>query len=412
MTPSDASTPRWFVAAAGLAAFVGLTGLMLLGFMRAYPFGVDFSAYYYGAQRVAAGADPYLKSEPAESEDLYPHMTRFLYSPISLVWTRPLAWTSIQIALIAWTLLSQITMVLLFILLARTHPGAARAPWTLALAFAPWMVSAPVIHHLAVGQADLFVMALALVFVFRHDKTPIAAGAALAFAIWWKIYPAFLVPFALALDHRRYGKAVAWGVGLAAIGGLAGLAFLPSEWWTSWSRVVAYKSEMGNPYIVNQSVHAALLRLFDGRLGRHPLLADAPSFIRAIGPGLTLAMFGLGIGLARWIGRRGRSGPMALLAVFAAAYPLGAKYWWVQQFIWAVPVAAFWAMDAASGSWSRGRLIALAVFVAILFFPWHDPTQGYASVGGFVFYDRFVFAQFVFLGLVIADVRRGGPGGS
>jgi len=402
MTESGKRASTWFLWAVGIPAFIGLAGLLLLGFFRAYPFGVDFSAYYSAAQNITQGQDPYFKGEPPPgAENLFPYLTRYLYPPVSLIWTTPLAWTTINRGIVIWTLASLLLFAFVMIFLSRQARSEKIPTTNIILAFAPWLLCAPLAHHLAVGQADIFVLGLCVLFLWRHEKTPALAGMALAIAIWWKFYPAFFIPLAMALNWRRYARPLAWCMGFGALFGLMGIWLFPDHIWNSWLRVMAFKTEYGNPYIVNQSLVATLQRLFDGRLGRGPLIGHMPDLVMFVSKGAPFFALAAGVALARWIPREKCSNPMILLALFAAVYPLGASYWWVQQFIWLIPVAAWWTLEAGGCERPRKEHLLLALLALIFFVPWLNPTQGIDSPFTFVIFHRFLIGQLLFVWIFI-----------
>lgn len=397
-------TVRNIVVIAGALALLGLAGIYLAAFMHTFSFGVDFTAYLEGAKAFLAGHDPYLKkAPPPDVIDIFPYMTRFLYPPVSLLWTGALRILPPYTTIVTWTVLSLIAFAAMLFLFGRHLKDAYKLPTAAAFALcAPWVVSYPFAHHLSLGQADIFVMALSAVFLWQAKKRPTLAGLCIATAILWKVYPAGIALIAFAAQPKQNLRSLAWAAGFGAVLTLAALFIVPLPYWKSWLSVTGFKTQFGNPYIVNQSIVATLQRFFDTRLGRVPLGIEAswaPIAFAKAGPFLFAAS---AIAFARLIPKAYQGDPLVLLAGFGVIYPIFASYWWIQQFIFIVPAMIFVAtkmMEEAKPFPIKSLLLLAAA--CVLFAPWKDPAvkTDAGTFFGFILFHRFLLTHLIIAGL-------------
>jgi Glycosyltransferase family 87 len=403
---------RYVVGGGLVLVLIGLACVFILANFPLRNFGTDFAAYLQGGYRLAQGQDPYFRQiPPPGTEDIYPYLTRYLYPPVSLIWMLPFTHLSALTAGIIWTLLSLLVYwaTVAFAAWKIKARYKLRDPVVAALVL-PWFFVYPVLHHLSVGQSDIFVFGLAAVFLWRFRTSPLVAGACLAIACWWKIYPVFLIPLVLAAEPKGAIRATAYtavfGLTLAGVG----LLICPPDYWRSWLEVVNFKSTFGNTYIANQSLIATFQRLFDPRLARQPLLFASAGLSKAaiaMGPVVSLAAI---VAAVRLVAPAQRKEPLVLLALFGVLYPLGATYWWVQQLVWLAPAAMLVvAHYSNSGDRPQWPLIAIGAAVLLLLIPWTTPTTGIGdwSFATVLFRHRMLFAHLLVLaGLVYSLTGR------
>jgi hypothetical protein len=200
----------WAVAALAILAAIGIAG--------ARPLAYDLVAYTGAALRLLAG------------ETLYPLAARvpisfgpgdYLYHPATAVLFIPLALVPADAARVVWTAALVVLAALLgHRLIAPLRPDLR--PW----AVAGYALYLPLIAEITLGNLNLVTLALCLL-AWHQRARPVAAGAALAFAVGLKLLPVALPLFFLAAGAWRM---TLWA---AAVGGAALAAtvvLMPDEW--------------------------------------------------------------------------------------------------------------------------------------------------------------------------------------
>jgi len=393
-------TEKWGVGAAALFSFIGLSTFFVFAFLHIWGYGVDFRAFQLGINALLADKDPYfVQVPPPTAVDIFPYLTRYLYPPISLLWLAPMALLQPLTAIICWTVAALLAFILiLFSFIRRVPTNSEITPLLAHVMFLPWIFSYPLAHHLALGQCDIFVMALTVFFLWHHEDLPLLSGACLAIAILWKVYPSYFVVLVLVADPKRYMRSLIWAVIIGIPLLLLGFLAIRWEFWKSWFSVMSFKSRYGNTYIVNQSVVAMIQRLFDTRLGQTPALWSSIEVVKVAMQIAPVLAFIASVIFVRLIPAAYRSRPEILVAVFALFYPLGSSHWWIQQYIWLMPAISTMGillMDRPIRS--PACLVLLAVAPGILFSPWFDPEniELMRQFGNFIFYHRFLWAHLI-----------------
>ena len=285
---------RLQVALAGLA-LGGVLGWGLFNLQfELTNFAFDFSAYYYGAQRVLNGQPLY---EPARlAAD--PFVATYKYHPAFLVFVLPLAPTSLDTAILLWRSLGVSFIGASAALMIATQPAAFR--WHLSvLAFVLGTNFAPIGQTLRLGQTDpliLFGMVAALLSFRRFPWLSAALWGGLGLI---KIYPLFLLLPALLQRAWRWLFLVG---SMLVLGGGAALAFGWQNQLVYWRTVVPLLSER-NGRLTNQSLYGLIVRLF------YPdSIGDAPTALANPAANLLLlALTASILGVTLWLLYRRRT---------------------------------------------------------------------------------------------------------
>lgn len=153
----------------------------------------DFSSYYYGAQTILHGGNPYLGGEN--------FFGPFLYPPFALLFFLPFTFVSFFIAEKIFVVLSMLCLLLSFFILFKLFKISSfslLAIFLLTLVFNFF----PEKFTLGMGQINNVVLLLMSLFLFFYiKKREYLAGMFLAIAIMLKLSPIILVLF-LFIDKR------------------------------------------------------------------------------------------------------------------------------------------------------------------------------------------------------------------
>lgn len=194
--------------------------------------GRDFATYYYAAKVVQQGGDPYLRGALARASQAdgtrrsaYP----FLYPPSFLLAVHPTAWVSLKTAYMGWFWLCEICLALSAAVLARWW--GRRDPDLVLAVIAAAALSTGVANNLAMGQANLPVLALTLAGAWQVDRGRGGLGGTLVgLAVALKLSPALVVAWWLLRGRWRavLAAALVAGMAVAASVGLYGTTPLTS----------------------------------------------------------------------------------------------------------------------------------------------------------------------------------------
>ena len=276
--------------------------------------------------------------------------------------------------------------------------STARAGLTLASgAIALWLE--PVAQTLTFGQINLLLMFLVLLDLCQRDDRPWkGVGVGLAAAV--KLTPSIFIGY-LVLTRRFRAAAVASGTLLAGIAG--GFLLLPAASRRFWLDGLFLHAERvgGVPYVANQSINGALVRLFAGHGGAAPSWLVAASIVGLVG-----------LALAAWAGSRG----LDLLGVLTCALTalLVSPISWSHHWVWIallIPCAA----DLLVGRrWTAAWLALAALTAAFAAGPvraiWRVPSTGNLEYGWhgaqLVIGNLYVALGLVLLGLTALYLTR------
>jgi len=349
----------------------------------------DLNIYLWGGRSVTHGLRLY-QVMADHNWFTYPPFSASLFTPLDAVpqVLVQLAWGLGTIAAIAWA-------GLVCLRLAGYRPTRTEV----AAVTAAGVTLEPMYHTLFLGQVNVFLMVAVLADVWRAARgRPAGIGTGLATAI--KLTPAiFIVLFLLS---RRIRDAV---TAVATLGACIGIGFLvdPSASWMYWSKLFYDTRRVNVPYISNQSVYSAFVRVMGGagHVGGWFLV-------------IPLILGAAGLVVAATLARRGDW--LAAAAVTGCTGLLVSPISWTHHWVWILP-ALIVALRGGPGA----RIGAAAGYALFVLAPmWWTPHPGAGGTGQFGVHglltpiaNCFMIAGLVFLGYMAGQVfiitSRAGP---
>ena len=287
----------------------------------------DLNIYLWGGRSVTHGLRLY-QVMADHNWFTYPPFSASLFTPLDAVpqVLVQLAWGLGTIAAIAWA-------ALICLRLAGYRPSRTEV----AAVTVAGVTLEPMYHTLFLGQVNVFLMALVLADIGRAARgRPAGIGTGLATAI--KLTPAiFIVLFLLT---RRIRDAV---TAVATLGACILIGFLvdPAASRLYWSRLFYDTRRVNVPYISDQSVYSAFVRIMGGA-------SHVGGWFQVIP--LVLGVAGLIV--AATLARRGDW--LAGAAVTGGTGLLVSPISWTHHWVWILP-ALSWCCAAAGGADRRGR---------------------------------------------------------
>ncbi len=218
---------------------------------------VDLRVYWYGVTGFFNGTRPAYGPESGlgfPMEYRYPPVTYLLLSPLYLM---PLRVAGFFWMLAAWAAATGAVTVAI----RKRHLAFSRTAVLVSLAF----LASYLLLAVRYGNVQPFVIASLLAALVLSDSRPRVAGALLALAVTFKIWPVLFVPWFLRRSRRR--SAVYFAVCFAALWLAPFAVFGPGrygqlvhDWFVAVGRVGTTYSEFY--YFPGQSLRGLLLRLF------------------------------------------------------------------------------------------------------------------------------------------------------
>jgi hypothetical protein len=299
--------------------------VFLVAFSAAYVFGIrwnhgmaDFAVNYRAGQRIVAGETLYRTSDGHYMFKYFPSAA-LIYAPFTAL--------PIELAMVAWFLLSLAAFIAIFRIVDRLIPEKHVA-YLLAIAGA--ILAKYILHELRLGQINVFVtlIMLAAIAAFRHQprwRAELVAGALAGVAIAVKPYAALLVLY--------FFVTLRWTSVLAAVGALALCLVLPSVFYgmagnLAQLRQWAASLSDSTPALLTNVDNVSLLAFFTKWLG-DPARAMQPTLI-AFG---ALALLTLAVIVAGW---RRRDGFVLEGALILTLIPLISPLGWDYTFLMAL----------------------------------------------------------------------------
>jgi glycosyl transferase family 87 len=212
---------------------------------------MDFRVYHYGARGVLDGTRPVYGVNSGLGWPMH-----YRYPPLFLLLFTPLALLPLGPGAAVWVILK----VIVLIALMRAMLNRGIKPTIIGVVFiAPYMV-----EEFRYGNAQFFVIAMAMFALLIARERPVAAAASLALGICIKVWPLFFVPY---LAARRDWKVVAWTMVFVLVltmlpslyFGFQGNVQLIRQWYEQESNTQLGLSEAWFP---NQSLRGELMRYF------------------------------------------------------------------------------------------------------------------------------------------------------
>lgn len=343
----------------------------------------DVDVYLHGAALVLEGEDIYARPEPRGQQ-------YYLYLPLLALLFVPLTWIPFPAVVVSWTALNAALAGWIVVAFFRAMTGRRfssvpeRVRWIVGGA-AILLTLRAILYHLALGQANLAVMAVA-VFGLALCATawPVAGGVALGLAIVLKV---IVLPLSIPFLVQGRARVVA-GI---AVGAFAGL-LLPALFlgfdrnlsyiWYWFTDVLPAAGDLRStrywPLNMNYSFAAQLYRYFsdvtafehDGRLYSVTLFR-LPDPVVIMAARLVPVLTGAAIAWYAWLYRRrqdlvGLWGALALAFCLAPVFStLSHKHYFVTLLPAHLYVVYVWYALALRDRWFRGLVIAsFAVAIA------------------------------------------------
>lgn len=168
-----------------LAALLWLLKVFTLGL---YP---DVAAYYFGAERILVGADPYLTDRN--------YFTYQVYPPFSLVFFSPLTLFAIEVASIVWIALSIVCLFGVILFITNTYKKKIYSKLTLTIIILA-LISFPLKFTLGMGQINIIVLFFVTgFFYFLNKKKEYLAGLFLTLSLLLKFFPVLILIYLVFL---------------------------------------------------------------------------------------------------------------------------------------------------------------------------------------------------------------------
>jgi hypothetical protein len=232
----------------------------------------------------------------------------------------------------------------------------------LAAVVAMGLMLEPMYHTLYLGQVNLFLLALILADVWRASRgRPAGIGVGVAAAS--KLTPAI---FILLFLLTRRTKAALTAAVTFAVCGLAGYLIAPGASRLYWLHLFGDTTRVGAPYISNQSVYGAVIRIAGGtaHVGAWYLL-------------LPLVIGVTGLVVASWLARR--SDWLAAAAVTGTTGLLVSPISWTHHWVWIMP-----ALVVLARGGTGQRIAAAGGYLLFVLAPlWWTPHSGGPREYGF-----------------------------
>jgi hypothetical protein len=382
------STYRVLTAAALIAVAAIVAASSAKQLRRAETRG-DLDVYLHGARLALAGEDLYARPEPRGQQ-------YYLYLPLFALLVAPLAWIPFPAAVVFWTALNAALAWWIVAAFFRTMTGRpfvtlpVHARWIIG-GFAVLLTLRALLYHLALGQANLAVMAVAVAgLALVASRRPEAGGVAIGLAIVLKVIALPLsIPF-LVQGRVRVLAGIAAGVLAGMLLPALFLGFdrnLGFVWYWLTAVLPAAGDLRHTPYwplSMNYSLAAQVYRFFtevtafehDGRL-YSVTLVRLPDAVVLAAARMVPAFTALAIGAYAWVYRHreplvGVGGAVALAFCLAPVFSaLSHKHYYVTLLPAHVYVVYVWYCRGLRERWFRGLVVASAV-VALLSTTWFD----------------------------------------
>jgi hypothetical protein len=364
--------------------------VFLVAFAAAYVFGIrwnhgmaDFAVNYRAGQRIVAGETLYRTSDGHYMFKYFPSAA-LIYAPFTAL--------PIELAMVAWFLLSLAAFIAIFTLVDRLIPKK-HVPYLLAIAGA--VLAKYILHELRLGQINVFVTLIMLAGIAAFQRAPkwrgeLLGGALAGVAIAVKPYAALLVLYFLVT--------LRWRSVIAAAGALALCLTLPSVFYGvtgNLAQLREWASSLSDstPALLTNVDNVSVLAFFTKWLG-DPGRAVQPTLI-VLG---ALALLTLAVIVA---GRRRPDGFVLEGALVLTLIPLISPLGWDYTFLMALLAVALIVNNRLV--FARPVQWLLAANFAIVALALYD-TMGRTIYGAFMRWSV-TTVNFIIVILALAYVR-------
>jgi hypothetical protein len=333
---------------------------------------VDFAVYMWGGRAVGHGTHLYLGKAGGHW---------FTYTPLAAILFAPISMLPRAVGQVLWELASVAGLAVAWwatLKLAGWRPSLTM----IAAATAVALALEPVYHTLFNGQINLILLAFVLVDVWRVAQGR-RGGIGVGIAAAIKLTPGiFIVLFLLT----RRTKAALIAAGTFAVCGVIGYLATPAASRLYWTRFFYDTKRVDAPYIGNQSIYGAAIRIFHG--ANHVGGWYLP---------VTVAITVIGLAVATVFARRGDW--LSAGAVTGVTGLLISPVSWTHHWVWVVPALIVLAREGV-----RGRIAAACGFLLFALAPlWWTPHSLTRTSYGFhglitLVANCYLIAGLVFLG--------------
>lgn len=365
-----ARSHRWGAAYLGspVARWAGLAALIATSFLSVFavsasgvelPYRIDLDVYRIGGQVWLGGGELYGKIPTTRLGDELP----FTYPPFAAILFSALSLISLEAAnvLVTTASIAVLGIVVWVVTRALTGWSARDAFWAAVPVTAVLVWSDPMQQTLGYGQINLFLLGLVAVDVLalRGSRWQ---GALVGLALAIKLTPAVFLAYFLM---RGSWRALAVGVGAAALYTAVGFALAPGDSVRYWTQTLVDPDRIGPlEGTFNQSINGVLRRL------------DVPA--SGIVWFVLCAAIGLAV-LALLRRRLSRDDDATAFAAMALYMLLASPVSWMHHWVWALPavlVAAWWWLRKGAVAPALLTVGAVAVFSWRVYLAWHGQTPG------------------------------------
>ena len=256
--------------------------------------------------------------------------------------------------------------------------------------------SAMVIHNLVMGQVNVLVLLLCVLFVRLSSRQPFTAGAMLALAVWLKLYPVVMVFWAAGARDGR--KSIVWGIISGIAIALLLLPVLPIGLYADFLHKLKEISSYTSAHIINQSLSAFLYRMNAGyeQFFNWPNVYFIPFWIKVtnlVAVVLSILFFAKA-GMGKMTNEVRSAFFMVLIPVFST---LG----WGHSFIFVAPLLFLcYRQCLISGTAPRRFKAILSATACLFLIPVHNTPVFLQRLPLFVqnfYYSRFLLLSLCFL---------------
>jgi hypothetical protein len=310
--PALPSLPAWMRRWAAPAVYGVLLAevAVIIWFSVAFK-AVDFVVYMWGGHAISHDTLLYLGNSGNGHWFTYTPFAAAVFAPIAIMPNAAgqLLWELASVAAFAVACCTALK-------LAGWHPSRA----VIAAVTAAGLVLEPVYHTLFNGQINLILLALVLVDVWlvAQDRR---AGIGVGIAAAIKLTPAIFILFFLL---ARRTKAALIAAATFVVCGAIGFLVAPGASRLYWTRFFYDTKRVDAPYIGNQSVYGAAIRIFDG-----------PTHVGVWYLLLTMAIGAVGLASATVFARAGDW--LSAASVTGITGLLVSPVSWTHHWVWVMP---------------------------------------------------------------------------
>jgi hypothetical protein len=361
----------------------------------------DFRIYYEAALRFRETPSAlYDMEKPGFDQYLYPPPCILLFSVFSFLPLKAAYYLFISIVFVSFFWAMEIWR-----RIWETENGVKTSRINNALVSLFLACSAMMFHNLVMGQINILVLLLCVLFVRLMPSRPILAGIMLALAVWIKLYPVVLVIWAVRTLQGR--KAIGWafvaGIGVA----LLLLPVLPFQLYLDHLHKLKELSNYTSSHIINQSLPAFLYRMTAGseQFFGWPNVYQIPGWVKTT----NLLMFAAVIVFLAT--KRSRAFISATgSAFFMALIPVFSTIGWGHSFIFMAPLIFICCQHLLFSKelpkWLTAIFLGSAVLLLI---PVHNAPGFLQKIPLSIqnlYYSRFLLLSLLFMAVMVFHYQR------